>query len=81
VTANRTADRKTVNFALQGGGAHGAFVWGVLDQVLEDGRLAIEAISATRSFALTTGTSAASLSRRNSRMAPCVHPIARTRLA
>jgi len=52
VTANRTADRKTVNFALQGGGAHGAFVWGVLDQVLEDGRLAIEAISATSAGAM-----------------------------
>ncbi|GLR94873.1 MULTISPECIES: patatin-like phospholipase family protein [Bradyrhizobium] len=52
MTANRTSDRKTVNFALQGGGAHGAFVWGVLDQVLEDGRLAIEAISATSAGAM-----------------------------
>lgn len=52
MTANRTADRKTVNFALQGGGAHGAFVWGVLDQVLEDGRLAIEAVSATSAGAM-----------------------------
>jgi NTE family protein len=31
--------------ALQGGGAHGAFTWGVLDAILEDGRLAIEAIT------------------------------------
>jgi NTE family protein len=30
---------KIVNVALQGGGAHGAFVWGVLDYLLEDGRL------------------------------------------
>ncbi len=29
------SDVKPVNFALQGGGAHGAFAWGVLDQVLE----------------------------------------------
>jgi NTE family protein len=36
---------KTVSLALQGGGAHGAFTWGVLDALLEDGRLAIEAIS------------------------------------
>jgi NTE family protein len=36
---------KTVSLALQGGGAHGAFTWGVLDAILEDGRLAIEAIS------------------------------------
>src|SRR6185437_7925765 len=38
---------KNVSLALQGGGAHGAFVWGVIDRLLEDGRLEIEAISAT----------------------------------
>lgn len=43
---------KGVNFALQGGGAHGAFVWGVLDRVLEEGRLGIEAISATSAGAM-----------------------------
>ena len=43
---------KNVNFALQGGGAHGAFVWGVLDRLLEDGRLEIEAISATSAGAM-----------------------------
>lgn len=31
---------KPVGFALQGGGAHGAFTWGVLDRLFEDGRLA-----------------------------------------
>jgi NTE family protein len=36
---------KTVSLALQGGGAHGAFTWGVLDALLEDGRLAVEAIT------------------------------------
>jgi NTE family protein len=36
---------KPVSLALQGGGAHGAFTWGVLDYLLEDGRLAIEAIT------------------------------------
>jgi NTE family protein len=30
---------KSVSLALQGGGAHGAFTWGVLDAILEDGRL------------------------------------------
>lgn len=39
--------RKTVNLALQGGGAHGAFAWGVIDTLLEDGRLDIEGICAT----------------------------------
>ena len=36
---------KTVSLALQGGGAHGAFTWGVLDALIEDGRLAFEAIT------------------------------------
>ena len=36
---------KRVNLALQGGGAHGAFTWGVLDALLEDGRLEFDAIS------------------------------------
>ena len=38
---------KPVNLALQGGGAHGAFTWGVLDYLLENGRLDFEGISAT----------------------------------
>ncbi|MEM7375953.1 MAG: patatin-like phospholipase family protein [Pseudomonadota bacterium] len=38
---------KVINLGLQGGGAHGAFAWGVLDRLLEDGRLGIEAICAT----------------------------------
>jgi len=38
---------KTINLALQGGGAHGAFAWGVLDRLLEDGRLTLEGICAT----------------------------------
>lgn len=39
--------RKTLNLALQGGGAHGAFTWGVLDALLEDGRVEFEGITAT----------------------------------
>ena len=38
---------KVVNFALQGGGAHGAFGWGVMDKFLEDGRVEIEGVSGT----------------------------------
>src|SRR5262249_11993685 len=41
----RKGRAKPINLALQGGGAHGAFTWGVLDQLLEDGRIAIEGIS------------------------------------
>ncbi len=43
---------KRVSLALQGGGAHGAFTWGVLDAILEDGRLAIEALSGTSAGAM-----------------------------
>ncbi len=39
--------KKKINFALQGGGAHGAFGWGVMDKFLEDGRVEIEGISGT----------------------------------
>ena len=47
-----SAARKSVNLALQGGGAHGAFTWGVLDRLLEDGRVRIEAISGTSAGAM-----------------------------
>ncbi len=46
------ADAKPVNLALQGGGAHGAFTWGVLDRFLEDGRLSLDAISGTSAGAM-----------------------------
>ena len=45
-------NRKRINLALQGGGAHGAFTWGVLDRILEDGRLEIDAISGTSAGAM-----------------------------
>ena len=38
---------KPVNLALQGGGSHGALTWGVLDKLLEDGRLSLRGISGT----------------------------------
>jgi NTE family protein len=50
--AKPAGDPKTVNLALQGGGAQGAFCWGVLDRLLEDGRLAFEGISATSAGAM-----------------------------
>lgn len=43
---------KKVNLALQGGGAHGAFAWGVLDQLLADGRLEVDGVSATSAGAM-----------------------------
>jgi NTE family protein len=44
--------KKRVNIALQGGGSHGAFTWGVLDRLLEDGRLELAAISGTSAGAM-----------------------------
>lgn len=38
---------KTINIALQGGGSHGAFAWGVIDRLLEENDLHIEGVSAT----------------------------------
>ena len=43
------ANIKRVNLAMQGGGTHGAFGWGVLDKLAEDGRLDIEGLSASSS--------------------------------
>ena len=43
---------RPINLALQGGGAHGAFAWGVLDRLLEGDELAIAAISGTSAGAL-----------------------------
>jgi NTE family protein len=41
-----------LNLALQGGGAHGAFTWGVLDRLLEDDELKISWVSATSAGAV-----------------------------
>lgn len=47
-----TMKEKSINLALQGGGAHGAFTWGVLDRLLEEDWLQIAAISGTSAGAL-----------------------------
>jgi NTE family protein len=44
--------KKNVKLALQGGGSHGAFTWGVLDYLLEDDRLRIMAVSGTSAGAM-----------------------------
>lgn len=41
-----------LNLALQGGGSHGAFTWGVLDALLEDGRIEFPGISGTSAGAM-----------------------------
>ncbi|HEY0879229.1 MAG TPA: patatin-like phospholipase family protein [Zeimonas sp.] len=41
-----------IDLALQGGGAHGAFTWGVLDRLLEDERIGVSGISGTSAGAM-----------------------------
>ena len=48
----RETSRKKINLALQGGGAYGAFTWGVLDHILRDGRLDIEGVTGASSGAI-----------------------------
>jgi NTE family protein len=50
-----------INLALQGGGAHGAFTWGVIDRLLEDDRLKFGWISATSAGAVNAVALAAGL--------------------
>lgn len=57
------APRKGINLALQGGGSHGAFTWGVLDRLLEDDRLEIEGISGTSAGAMNATVMADGLVR------------------
>ena len=55
--------KKRINLALQGGGAHGAFTWGVLDDLLHDGRIEIEGISGTSAGAINAVMVADGLAR------------------
>ncbi|MDP3372231.1 MAG: patatin-like phospholipase family protein [Candidatus Paracaedibacteraceae bacterium] len=45
--SEQASKKKRVALALQGGGAHGAFTWGVLDRLLEDNRLEFEGVTGT----------------------------------
>ena len=52
VKAAITRDPILVDLALQGGGSHGAFTWGVLDRLLEEPWLGIDGISGTSAGAM-----------------------------
>ena len=56
--ATTVATRKKLNLALQGGGAHGAFTWGVLDRILEDDRIELEGISGASAGAMNAAVAA-----------------------
>ena len=47
-----TKKQKTVHMALQGGGSHGAYTWGILDELLEDGRLKFDGMCSTSAGSL-----------------------------
>ena len=57
------ASAKKLDLALQGGGAHGAYTWGVLDRLLEDDRIDIEGISGTSAGAMNGVVMADALTR------------------
>jgi NTE family protein len=57
------AGKKRINLALQGGGAHGAFTWGVLDELFHDGRIELEGISGTSAGAVNAVMVADGLAR------------------
>src|SRR3954462_2506721 len=49
---------RAINLALQGGGAHGAFAWGVIDRILEHGGIEIEGIVGTSAGAMNAAVTA-----------------------
>src|SRR5690606_22492899 len=55
------AGRKPLNHALQGGGAHGAFAWGVIDRLLEEDCFAIEGIVGTSAGAMNAAVTASGI--------------------
>ena len=55
------SDPKPISLALQGGGAHGAFEWGVIDRLLEDGRVEVKAVTGASAGAMNAVVLAAGL--------------------
>ena len=67
---NPSAQVKTVNLALQGGGSHGAYTWGVLDALAEDARIEISAISGSSAGAMNAVVFASGTERGRKRRRP-----------
>jgi NTE family protein len=57
------AKTRRISLALQGGGAFGAFTWGVLDRLLEDGSIAFDAVSGASAGAMNAVLLASGLAR------------------
>ncbi|MET3354854.1 patatin-like phospholipase family protein [Xanthobacter autotrophicus] len=60
---SRREGAKSVSLALQGGGAHGAFTWGVLDRLLQDERLVVSGITGTSAGAMNAVVLASGLAK------------------
>jgi NTE family protein len=58
----RGRNKKRINLALQGGGAHGAFAWGVIDRLLEEDELEIDGIVGTSAGAMNAAATAYGIS-------------------
>lgn len=69
-----------INLALQGGGSHGAFTWGVLDALLDDGRIAFEGISGTSAGAMNAVALAHGFARSEGQARAARHDAAREAL-
>ena len=63
------SNAKTINLAIEGGGAHGAYAWGVIDGLLEDGRIKIEGISATSAGSTSAAPTPSSTDQPNASVA------------
>ena len=58
-----TTKPRRINIALQGGGSHGAFAWGVIDRLLEHGGVEIEGIVGTSAGAMNAAVTAYGLTK------------------
>src|SRR5215831_3264193 len=70
-TVSHNRDPLLVDLALQGGGAHGAFTWGVLDRLLEEPWLQIAGISGTSAGAMNSAVLVHGHSEREPRRPRC----------
>ncbi len=57
-TKKSTRNTLSIDLALQGGGSHGAFTWGVLDRLLDDESIVQDGISGTNAGALNAAVMA-----------------------
>jgi NTE family protein len=60
---SRSLEKRRIAVALQGGGSHGAFTWGVLDRLLEEPSFEIVGVSGTSAGAMNAGVLADGLRR------------------